>query len=74
MSIIGRRAGGRKIVVAGPRPPCSSERSAPLPPHPPAKPLLVNPAGPARVTHEIENLPVAGRQVEVEVVAAFRQR
>jgi enamine deaminase RidA (YjgF/YER057c/UK114 family) len=46
----------------------------PLGTAPPAKPLLVNPARPARVTLEIENLPVNGWLVEVEVVAAFRQR
>ncbi|MEU5881506.1 Rid family hydrolase [Spirillospora sp. NPDC047279] len=40
----------------------------------PAKPLLVNPARPSRVTLEIENLPVNGWLVEVEVVAAFRHR
>jgi enamine deaminase RidA (YjgF/YER057c/UK114 family) len=36
--------------------------------------MLVNPARPARVTLEIENLPVSGWLVEVEVVAAFRHR
>ncbi|GAA3948772.1 hypothetical protein GCM10023085_33830 [Actinomadura viridis] len=40
----------------------------------PAPPMMVNPARPARVTIEIENLPVNGWLVEVEVVAAFRQR
>ncbi|XVQ13467.1 Rid family hydrolase [Spirillospora sp. CA-255316] len=46
----------------------------PLGTAPPAPPMLVNPARPARVTIEIENLPVNGWLVEVEVVAAFRQR
>ncbi|WP_395107028.1 Rid family hydrolase [Actinomadura sp. SCN-SB] len=45
----------------------------PLGSAPPAKPMLVNPARPARVTIEIENLPVNGWLVEVEVVAAFRR-
>lgn len=40
----------------------------------PAPPMLVNPARPSRVTIEIENLPVPGWLVEVEVVAAFRHR
>ncbi|MEW2352832.1 Rid family hydrolase [Spirillospora sp. NPDC029432] len=48
--------------------------NVPLGTAPPAAPMLVNPARPARVTLEIENLPVAGWLVEVEVVAAFRQR
>ncbi|MFC5750102.1 Rid family hydrolase [Actinomadura rugatobispora] len=48
--------------------------NVPLGTAPPAPPMLVNPARPARVTIEIENLPVYGWLVEVEVVAAFRQR
>ena len=44
----------------------------PLGSAPPGPPMLVNPARPARVTLEIENLPVNGWLVEVEVVAAFR--
>jgi enamine deaminase RidA (YjgF/YER057c/UK114 family) len=40
----------------------------------PAPPMYVNPARPARVTLEIENLPVQGWLVEVEVVAAYRHR
>ncbi|GAA2098956.1 Rid family hydrolase [Actinomadura alba] len=37
----------------------------------PARPMYVNPSRPSRVTLEIENLPVAGWLVEVEVVAAW---
>lgn len=37
----------------------------------PAPPMDVNPARPSRVTLEIENLPVPGWLVEVEVVAAY---
>ena len=44
----------------------------PLGTAPPAPPMYVNPARPSRVTLEIENLPVSGWLVEVEVVAAFR--
>ncbi|REE99349.1 Rid family hydrolase [Thermomonospora umbrina] len=40
----------------------------------PAPPMYANPARPARVTLEIENLPVQGWLVEVEVVAAYRHR
>ncbi|GLZ04246.1 hypothetical protein Acsp03_17120 [Actinomadura sp. NBRC 104412] len=47
--------------------------NVPLGSAPPARPMLVNPARPARVTIEIENLPVNGWLVEVEVVAAFRR-
>ncbi|HEX2312725.1 MAG TPA: Rid family hydrolase [Thermomonospora sp.] len=46
----------------------------PLGTAPPAPPLYANPARPARVTLEIENLPVQGWLVEVEVVAAYRHR
>ncbi|MGN9845911.1 Rid family hydrolase [Nonomuraea sp. H19] len=45
----------------------------PLGTAPPAPPLEVNPARPARVTIEIANLPVAGWLVEVEVVAAYKR-
>lgn len=38
----------------------------------PAPPMLVNPARPARVSLEVENLPVPGWLVEVEVLAAYR--
>jgi enamine deaminase RidA (YjgF/YER057c/UK114 family) len=48
--------------------------NVPLGSAPPAPPMLVNPARPSRVTIEIENLPVNGWLVEVEVVAAFRHR
>jgi enamine deaminase RidA (YjgF/YER057c/UK114 family) len=44
----------------------------PLGTAPPASPMEVNPARPARVTIEIANLPVAGWLVEVEVVAAYK--
>ncbi|MEV1243892.1 Rid family hydrolase [Nonomuraea sp. NPDC050022] len=44
----------------------------PLGTAPPALPMEVNPARPARVTIEIANLPVAGWLVEVEVVAAYK--
>ncbi|MFI7643038.1 Rid family hydrolase [Nonomuraea sp. NPDC049400] len=44
----------------------------PLGTAPPAPPMEVNPARPARVTIEIANLPVAGWLVEVEVVAAYK--
>lgn len=37
----------------------------------PARPMYVNPSRPSRVTLEIENLPVTGWLVEVEVVAAW---
>jgi enamine deaminase RidA (YjgF/YER057c/UK114 family) len=40
----------------------------------PARPMFPNPARPSRVALEVENLPVAGWLVEVEVVAAFRRR
>jgi enamine deaminase RidA (YjgF/YER057c/UK114 family) len=46
--------------------------NVPLGTAPPAPPMYVNPARPSRVTLEIENLPVPGWLVEVEVVAAFR--
>jgi enamine deaminase RidA (YjgF/YER057c/UK114 family) len=46
----------------------------PLGSAPPAPPMLVNPARPARVTIEVANLPVAGWLVEVEVVAAYPHR
>ncbi|MFA1539217.1 Rid family hydrolase [Actinomadura monticuli] len=46
--------------------------NVPLGTAPPAPPMYVNPARPSRVTLEIENLPVRGWLVEVEVVAAFR--
>ncbi|GAA2212932.1 RidA family protein [Nonomuraea monospora] len=45
----------------------------PLGTAPPAPPLEVNPARPARVTIEIANLPVAGWLVEVEVAAAYKR-
>ncbi|WP_188187845.1 Rid family hydrolase [Nonomuraea sp. SYSU D8015] len=45
----------------------------PLGTAPPAPPMEVNPARPARVTIEIANLPVAGWLVEVEVVAAYKR-
>jgi enamine deaminase RidA (YjgF/YER057c/UK114 family) len=48
--------------------------NVPLGTAPPAPPILTNPARPARVTLEIENLPVTGWLVEVEVVAAYKQR
>ncbi|TDB88527.1 Rid family hydrolase [Actinomadura sp. 7K534] len=44
----------------------------PLGTAPPADPIYANPARPARVALEVENLPVAGWLVEVEVVAAYR--
>ncbi len=44
----------------------------PLGTAPPALPTYVNSARPSRVTLEIENLPVPGWLVEVEIVAAFR--
>ncbi|TMR25152.1 hypothetical protein ETD86_02050 [Nonomuraea turkmeniaca] len=44
----------------------------PLGTAPPAPPMEVNAARPARVTLEIANLPVAGWLVEVEVVAAYK--
>jgi enamine deaminase RidA (YjgF/YER057c/UK114 family) len=40
----------------------------------PAKPFVVNKARPSRFALEIENLPVAGWLVEVEVDAAYPQR
>ncbi|MGH3388812.1 MAG: Rid family hydrolase, partial [Actinomadura sp.] len=40
----------------------------------PAPPMQVNPARPSRVTLEIENLPVTGWLVEVEVIAAWPDR
>ncbi|GAA2613179.1 Rid family hydrolase [Actinomadura fulvescens] len=46
----------------------------PLGTAPPAPPMLVNPARPARVNLEVENLPLPGWLVEVEVVAAFPRR
>ncbi|RVX38698.1 endoribonuclease L-PSP [Nonomuraea polychroma] len=45
----------------------------PLGTAPPAPPMEVNAARPARVTLEIANLPVAGWLVEVEVVAAYQR-
>ncbi|MEU6716817.1 Rid family hydrolase [Nonomuraea sp. NPDC046802] len=45
----------------------------PLGTAPPAPPMEVNPARPARVTIEIANLPVEGWLVEVEVVAAYKR-
>lgn len=44
----------------------------PLGTAPPALAMYVNSARPSRVTLEIENLPVPGWLVEVEIVAAFR--
>jgi enamine deaminase RidA (YjgF/YER057c/UK114 family) len=46
----------------------------PLGSAPPAPPMFPNPSRPSRVALEVENLPVAGWLVEVEVVAAFKQR
>jgi len=46
----------------------------PLGTAPPAKPFVVNKARPTRFALEIENLPVAGWLVEVEVDAAYPQR
>jgi enamine deaminase RidA (YjgF/YER057c/UK114 family) len=43
----------------------------PLGTAPPAPPMVVNPARPSRFALEIENLPVAGWLVEVEVDAVF---
>jgi len=40
----------------------------------PAKPMYVNPARPSRVALEVENLPVQGWLVEVEVVAAYPEK
>lgn len=40
----------------------------------PAPPMYVNPARPSRAALEVENLPVQGWLVEVEVVAAYRHR
>ncbi|MFC4015720.1 hypothetical protein ACFOY2_51510 [Nonomuraea purpurea] len=45
----------------------------PLGTAPPAPPMEVNPARPARVTIEIANLPVEGWLVEVEVAAAYKR-
>jgi enamine deaminase RidA (YjgF/YER057c/UK114 family) len=46
----------------------------PLGTAPPAKPFVVNKARPSRFALEIENLPVAGWLVEVEVDAAYPKR
>jgi enamine deaminase RidA (YjgF/YER057c/UK114 family) len=46
----------------------------PLGSAPPGPPMFANPARPSRVALEVENLPVAGWLVEVEVVAAFGRR
>jgi enamine deaminase RidA (YjgF/YER057c/UK114 family) len=43
----------------------------PLGTAPPAKPFVVNPSRPSRFALEIENLPVSGWLVEVEVDAAY---
>ena len=48
--------------------------AVPLGTAPPAKPFVVNKARPTRFALEIENLPVAGWLVEVEVDAAYPKR
>ena len=54
-----------------PASPTGSPVKVPLGSAAPAEPLVVNPARPSRFALEIENLPVNGWLVEVEVDAAY---